>query len=339
MKAAVVGLGPQGLRIVKALRACPGMEISAVVDSRPQAFENPEIPASAKRFDAASKLWDSGAANLVCIATNGPSHATLALQAIAAGASHLLVEKPMACSVGDCEAMIEQADKKKVRLAVNHARRFDPAYLWVREQIRSGRWGTPRAMWIQRPGIGLGCLGVHSFDQVNHFTGLEVDGVQAWIDKPVGPNPRGEQFVDPGGQVLLHCGSDFRATVVQIEDGAGPMSIEMNFTKARVRMDDLSGDVEIIERDRSVKPGPNRPPAFQRCQMPEQLKAKPDVGVMLAGLLKDMLGDGPMESDGRLGQATIEILMAAYVSQRQGHGVIDPRSLSAEDRARCLSVT
>ena len=244
----------------------------------------------------------------------------------------------MACSVGDCEAIIEQADKKKVRLAVNHARRFDPAYLWVREQFRSGRLGTPRAMWIQRPGIGLGYLGVHSFDLVNYFTGLSVDGVQAWIDKPVGPNPRGEQFVDPGGQVLLHCGPDFRATVVQIEDGAGPMSIEMDFTKARVRMDDWSGDVEIIERDRSVKPGPNRPPAFQRCHLPEHLRAKPDMGSCwracsrYAGRRPNGIGwpAGPghhRNPDGGLRVAT------------PSHSVINPQSLAAEDRARCLSVT
>jgi hypothetical protein len=35
MNAAVIGLGPQGLRIIKALQAIPGMEIKAVVDSRP----------------------------------------------------------------------------------------------------------------------------------------------------------------------------------------------------------------------------------------------------------------------------------------------------------------
>ncbi len=339
MNAAVIGLGPQGLRIIKALQAIPGMEIKAVVDSRPQALDHSDIPLTARRHQTATSLWQDARIDLVCIATNGPSHAPLVLEAMAAGATHVMVEKPMACSVVDCERMIDQARARKVRLAVNHARRYDPGYRWLREQARSGVWGSPRALWIQRPGIGLGCLGVHSFDLVSFFTDRPIEGVQAWIDEPVGTNPRGPQFVDPGGMVLLHLGGSLRACVAQIEDGAGPMSIEMNYTKARIRLDDWSGDTEIIERDCSVRPGPNRPPPFQRSQPPQELRTRPDMGVMLAGLFKDLLGDGPMDSDASFGKATIEILMAAYVSQRLGNVLVKPATLAAEDRARCLPVT
>jgi len=41
--------------------------------------------------------------------------------------------------------------------------------------------------------------------------------------------------------------------IAQIEDGAGPMSVEIDLTAARVRIDEKWGEAEVIERDLAVE--------------------------------------------------------------------------------------
>jgi predicted dehydrogenase len=338
IKAAVIGMGPHGRRIVDVVGRFPRVELAAVVDRQASALNYEKLPAATARLESTDALWNGGI-DLVCIATNGPSHSAIAAEAIAAGIRYLMVEKPMACSVAECEQIVAQAAKAGTRVAVDHVRRHAPIYRWLRERIVSGDWGQIRAIWMQRPGIGLGCNAVHSFDTVRFLTGRDVRRVTAWVDDPIAKNPRGPDFVDPGGLVVLDMGKDLRAVVAQIEDGAGPTAVEIDMTAARIRLDEQSGAVEIVERDLSVKPGPGRPAAYKRTEAPDGLSAKTDMLLMIEGCLADLLGDGPVASDGAQGLATVEILVAAHLSHRRGNVPIDLPLDSPSDRKEWLPVT
>jgi nucleoside-diphosphate-sugar epimerase/predicted dehydrogenase len=74
------------------------------------------------------------------ILTPPASHAPLAHQALDLGC-HVFVEKPMADTVADCEALIEKAQAKGLQLSVNHSDRFDPVVLRALDLVRSGRLG------------------------------------------------------------------------------------------------------------------------------------------------------------------------------------------------------
>ena len=332
MKAAVIGAGPHGKRVIAALHEIPAVKLSAVVDKSEEALQTARVPATVKKYRSAEDLWADGGAELVCITTNGPSHEPLAKAAIEAGSKHVLVEKPMGCSIAECRRMLAKARQLGVRLSVDQSRRHDPMYQWLREKIRSGDWGQPRCIWVQRPGIGLGCLATHSFDLATFLLGGAVRSVTAWVDKPIGKNPRGEEFVDPGGLVIMDMGPDMRAVISQIEDGAGPMAVEIDLTAARIRIDESFGIAEIIERDLSVRPGPGRPPAYSRIELPEGISAKLSMPVMLKGVLTELIGDGPMLCDGVHGLAAIEVLVAAYVSNKSGHV---PVSVPCESKENC----
>lgn len=211
IKAAVIGMGPHGRRIVDVIGRLGQVELAAVVDRLETALAYEKLPPHTARLQSLDALWSHGV-ELLCIATNGPSHARLAAEAAAHGVRDLMVEKPMACSVDECEQIIQAARSSGMRVAVDHVRRFAPAYRWLRERIASGEWGKVRAIWMQRPGIGLGCNAVHSFDTVRFLTGRDVRRVTAWVDQPIGKNPRGADFVDPGGMVVLDMGPDLRAS-------------------------------------------------------------------------------------------------------------------------------
>jgi predicted dehydrogenase len=339
VKAAVIGLGPHGRRIVDVLRDFPGVELAAVVDRSEAALAGVELPAGVARYGSDQELWSRGDVSLVCVATNGDTHAALATAAMKAGARRLLVEKPMACSLAECDQMLDQARQTTARVAVDHGRRHAPVYRWLREQIACGRWGQVRAIWMQRPDIGLGCNGTHSFDTVMYLSGASVERVTGWIDRPIRANPRGERYVDPGGLVVMELAGGARATVAQIEDGAGPTSLEIDLTAARVRFDERSGKVEVVERDLSVKPGPGRPAVFRDGELPAEVPGKLDMSVMIRGCLTNLVSDGPLASDARHGRAAVEVLVAAYLSHARGNvGVKLP--LTARDEIElCLPVT
>lgn len=338
MFAAVIGAGPHGRRIMDALQQMEQVELHTVVDRSPEVLESLTLSPVVQRFTDVEALFAEGAPELVCVATNGPSHAPLVTKAIAAGARFVMVEKPMACSPTECDQMIAAASQHGVRLSVDNSRRHDPMYRWLRTRIRSGEWGALRSISIQRPGIGLGCLAIHSFDLVSFLSDRQCRQVTAWVDDPVGLNPRGREFNDPGGTVVMEMDGGFRALIQQIEDGAGPMSVELDLTAARVRLDEKLPALEIIERDLAVAVGPGRPPKYEMVEPPADLPLKPNMPNMLRGVLDELIGHDALGCDALSGRHAVEVLVAAHLSHERGHSPV-ALPLAGADRGRWLAVT
>ncbi|MGH3088862.1 MAG: Gfo/Idh/MocA family protein, partial [Rubrobacteraceae bacterium] len=78
-----------------------------------------------------------------------PFHALIALDCLEAG-SHVLVEKPMAVSLDDADAMIEAAEAANRLLAVNFQQRFRPEARAARRLIRDGELGDIQRVAMTR---------------------------------------------------------------------------------------------------------------------------------------------------------------------------------------------
>jgi predicted dehydrogenase len=78
----------------------------------------------------------------VCICTPHPAHRDPALMAARAGV-HVLVEKPMAASLADCDAMIAAARESGVQLGVISQRRFYEPVKRLKAAIEAGKIGAP----------------------------------------------------------------------------------------------------------------------------------------------------------------------------------------------------
>lgn len=86
-------------------------------------------------------LQDSGVdAVSICAANN--AHASLTIQALRAG-KHVLVEKPMAMTVEDCNLMLEAAQKAGKLLMVGQNQRFNTGHQRAKELIEQGIIGQP----------------------------------------------------------------------------------------------------------------------------------------------------------------------------------------------------
>ena len=137
LRIAVIGVGHLGKHHARILSALPGADLVAVVDTnRPRAEEI----AAANNTQAVFDYRDlAGRVDAVTLAVPTELHHDIALPLLAAGV-HVLVEKPMARSIAEAEAMIEVAADAGVVLAVGHTERFNPAIAAARPFLTDPRF-------------------------------------------------------------------------------------------------------------------------------------------------------------------------------------------------------
>lgn len=147
---AVVGCGYWGKNLVRNFAELGGL--AAVVDPSPAVAE-----AMSKAHGAPAMSYEAALADErvrgVAIAAPAELHARLALQAFAAG-KHVFVEKPIALTVEDGEAMAAAADRAGKRLMVGHLLQYHPAFVTLLELVRAGGLGTLRYAYSNRLSLG-----------------------------------------------------------------------------------------------------------------------------------------------------------------------------------------
>jgi len=86
----------------------------------------------------------------VCLCTPSGQHAEQAIAAARAG-KHVLVEKPMALTLADADAMVAAARQAGVRLGVTFQRRTEPDYASLRSALQAGELGRPVLALVALP--------------------------------------------------------------------------------------------------------------------------------------------------------------------------------------------
>lgn len=148
LRLGVVGLGRAFMLMLPTLAHHPLVQLVAAADPREEArrqfesdFSRPDAPA--RSYDSVEALCADEGVEALYIASPHQFHVAHVRLAAAHG-KHVLVEKPMALTIADCQAMIEAADAGGVHLLVGHSHSFDAPYLRTAELIRSGRFGRAR---------------------------------------------------------------------------------------------------------------------------------------------------------------------------------------------------
>ncbi|HKZ99939.1 MAG TPA: Gfo/Idh/MocA family oxidoreductase [Thermoplasmata archaeon] len=184
MKVGVIGVGSMGQNHVRVLT-----EIADVVG-----IADPDVKvggAVSNRFnvsyftDYKALLKEKLEAVSVCVPTE--LHEKVALDAIGRGVG-VLVEKPLADSVGPAQRIVEAADAAEIVLAVGHIERHNPAIGVVKRHLAEGQYGdlvtaTTRRVSsfpgrIRDVGVVLD-LGVHDIDILRYLVGSPVESVFA----------------------------------------------------------------------------------------------------------------------------------------------------------------
>lgn len=173
------------------------MELAAVCDLRPEAAERVASPWGASVYGDYLAMFREAGLHAVIINTPHALHLEMVLAAAEHGL-HVLVEKPMATTVADCDRMIQACRAAGVSLVIGQIQHFLPEKLAAEDVLASGELG--RVLMIRdyrttdyRPGTrpdwffseamaGGGALmniGGHCLDRSLWFGGAPVESVSA----------------------------------------------------------------------------------------------------------------------------------------------------------------
>ena len=138
----VVGLGRIGRNHLSELASLPEMfKIVAGADNAPDRLDElcPKELDGAAKYASLDEMLKHPGLDMVTIATRHPDHVPMAIKILEAG-KIAVVEKPTATSVAEFDRMLSVAEKHPHRLFLRHNRRFEPAFVKVKELMDSGRY-------------------------------------------------------------------------------------------------------------------------------------------------------------------------------------------------------
>ncbi|MEO5562228.1 MAG: Gfo/Idh/MocA family oxidoreductase [Chitinophagaceae bacterium] len=142
VRAAIIGCGKVAHVHAKALQEIEECIFVAAQSRNPARANEFAAQYGVKPYATVEEMVTKEKVDVVVVCTPHPEHKNPAVAALNAGA-HVLVEKPLAVTLADCDAMIEAAAKNKKNLGMISQRRFSPAAVRMKKAIDDGKLGRP----------------------------------------------------------------------------------------------------------------------------------------------------------------------------------------------------
>ena len=271
-----------------------------------------------RRYTNADQLIKDRDIDAVYIATPVKEHLPQTLAAARAG-KHVLVEKPMAMTVAECDQMFDACGNAGVKLGVAYYRRFYPVVHRIQELLQSGEIGEPlavsavtatpmhmqpgeegywRAILEDGGGGALMDIGSHRINVFLHLFG-EVTSVKAICETVAAPYQ-----ADDTALLLLKFQSGVTGTL-QCHFGApfDPDEFSIIGTEGRIKVSPLNGEVLVIEKGNGQETELH-PPADNLC------------APLIADFVLAIQKDRDPTVAGEEGRATNAIIERAYLDAR-----------------------
>lgn len=151
----VVGLGYWGPNLARNFNQLQSCGLAALCDLDADRLEKMRsLYPEAARFSCFEEMLQGTELDAVAVATPVSYHFPVAKAALLAG-KHVLVEKPFAASVAECEELIELARSRSLTLMVGHTFLYSAPIQMIKKIIDSGDIGEIRYINSQRLNLGL----------------------------------------------------------------------------------------------------------------------------------------------------------------------------------------
>jgi 2-alkyl-3-oxoalkanoate reductase len=231
VKVGLVGAGYVSTYHARALRSLPFVEIVGVADRDEHRAEELAAQFQIPRTFASLQEMAAVEPKVIHVLTPPASHAALALEAMEMGC-HVLVEKPMAETVADCDRMIQYARQKGLVLSVNHSARMDPIVMEALAMVRNGACGDIKGVDFFRSSDYQAYSGGPTippqFRNGSYpFQDLGVHGLYL-MEAFLGPIRRADTRYYPSGTGDPNLVFDEWRTLVEADKGTGHMYISWN---------------------------------------------------------------------------------------------------------------
>ncbi len=191
LRIGVAGYGYWGSKHVRVLSGLSGVAVTVIDADEGRLAEAQRVHGPVTAVSSLDECLDE--VDGVVIAVPPAAHAPLALTALDAGKG-ALVEKPLATTVADAEAMVDMARVRDCCLMVGHTFEYNPAVWKLKEIIDSGELG--RILYIDTARLDLGryqndCnviwdLAPHDISIVSYLLGEMPDDTSVWARRHIG---------------------------------------------------------------------------------------------------------------------------------------------------------
>jgi len=197
----IIGVGGIGRHHIKCMKEAEEVEVVAVADINEQVARAVAEEFKVDWYKDYTRMIERDDIDAISICTPHFLHCKMALDCIEAG-KHVLVEKPMARTVAECDAMINKAKRADVKLGVVFQHRTNPIPITIKEYITQGNLGKLyrgsleyatfrsqayynsgawRGTWGMEGGGVLINQGIHFIDLFQWFIGLKPRRISAFI--------------------------------------------------------------------------------------------------------------------------------------------------------------
>ena len=289
---------------------------------------------SVRRYTDYRAMLEAEKPDLVAVATESGSHASIAMECLRAGC-HVIVEKPIALSLADADAMIKLAGERGRRLGVSHQNRFNRSIQSIRGATEAGRFGKMhhgsanirwhrdktyyssaswRGRWSQDGGALMNQC-IHNIDLLLWLMGGRATEVCAYTDRLAHPYIEAE---------------DFGAAIVRFANGAyGVIEGSMNIFPTN-----LEETLYLFGEHGTVKAGGVSVNRIEEWRFRDGLDDPAEVVRASAEKAANVYGFGhtPLYADmidairtgrrpyidGEAGRAALELVLAIYLSAATG---------------------
>ena len=319
MKSAVIGVGRMGRRHIQVVRQL-GWDVVGVFDvsreSLKLAQEEQTVPTELL-YDDLSRLFAEAKPECVIISTTADSHCELTCLAAERGAKFILVEKPMAVSLAECDRMIEACRAAGAKLAVNHQMRFMPQYTETKRLLISEAFGTFASMTVVAGNFGFSMNGTHYLEAFRYLADEPVTEVTAWFSTERVSNPRGPHFQDRAGTLRAMTASGKRLCMEIGADQGYGLHLVFASRNGMITVDEITGEMLSV-----VRKAEHREMPTTRIALPAD-RTQSKIGLLgVIDTTASVLNALVLDTDsvyGEDGRGVVEVMVAAYQSAESGN--------------------
>ena len=237
----VIGLGYFGEMHAHTLSTMLGIELAALCTRREH-----RLAELADRYNVPGRHTDyrnllaDPSIDVISLTTNVEDHRDITIEALHSG-KHVLVEKPMAPTVEDCERMIEASRQSGNLLMVGHICRFDPRIMMANQAIEDGRIGRILSMNARRNLSKV--IGTEAGEKVSALFGHGIHDVDImfWFNNQAKPVSVYAQESHPSRAKYPDCGW----AIVRFDNGAVGVIEEIWYLPETTRFD-IDARMEVV---------------------------------------------------------------------------------------------
>lgn len=187
----VIGLGNMGKHHARNYADMIGVELVAVCDVSQDLAEATARKFSCRAYCTYQEMLARERLDAVSVVVPTKLHKEVAVACMSRGI-HVLVEKPIAGTIADGEAIISAAKQYGVLLQIGHIERFNPAVQRLKQIMDDGKLGEVTSIIARRVGAVpvqvrdanvVVDLAVHDIDVINYLYGVEADSIMGNVGK------------------------------------------------------------------------------------------------------------------------------------------------------------